>query len=339
MDDSYKLNRFVRAQESSYAQALSEIQVGRKRSNWMRFIFPQFYGLGSSPASRFYEIKSLEEAKAYLAHPVLGPRLLACADALMGIENHTSHEIFGSLDDLKLKSSLTLFAAASPEGSVFDQLLGKYYQGKRDPKTDDLLEKSTWLKFTAEHIDSSEAPDTHPSTTNNAHQPDVHQPLPTDKKPRLETKTLLNRLFRWIAVLPGALLAVFAVMFPIHWVVMLQYRNTSDYSANELAAILSPQTLELFAHAFFTPFILIAVGARIAPKFKFATGIALAVLGGIFYGWIATVIVGQIQQGIYTPARWLRLGITVLLCVTGLVVGLIQAHKVGQQELTARMRT
>lgn len=142
--------------------------------------------------------------------------------------------------------------------------------------------------------------------------------------------TRRNYILQWAAVVPGALLSVFVVMFPIHWVVMLQYMQYPD-----LEALLSPQTLELFAHAFFTPFVLIAVGSRIAPKFKFSTGIALAVLLGVFYGWGATVVVGEIQQGLYTPTRWLRLGITVLLCIAGLRAGLLQARKVEQRALSA----
>jgi hypothetical protein len=147
--------------------------------------------------------------------------------------------------------------------------------------------------------------------------------------------TRRNYILRWAAVVPGALLSVFVVMFPIHWVVMLQYMNTPDYDASDLEALLSPQTLESFANAFFTPFVLISVGSRIAPKFKFSTGIALAVLLGVFYGWVATVVVGEIQQGLYTPTRWLRLGIAVLLCIAGLGVGLLQAQKVEQRALSA----
>lgn len=147
--------------------------------------------------------------------------------------------------------------------------------------------------------------------------------------------TRRNYILRWAAVVPGALLSVFIAMFPIHWVVMLQYMDTPDYDASDLEALLNPQTLESLANAFFTPFIVIAVGSRIAPKFKFFTGIALAVLLGVVYGWAATVVVGEIQQGLYTPARWLRLGITVLLCIAGLAGGLLQARKVEQRVLSA----
>ena len=141
-------------------------------------------------------------------------------------------------------------------------------------------------------------------------------------------KTRGNYILRWAAVVPGALLSVFVAMFPIHWIVMLQYVDTLDYDGSDLEGLLSPQTLESLANAFFTPFIFIAVGSRIAPKFKFFTGIALAILLGIVYGWVAIVIVGEIRQGLYTPARWLRLGITMLLCIGGFAVGLFHARKV-----------
>lgn len=149
------------------------------------------------------------------------------------------------------------------------------------------------------------------------------------------TMSRRNYILRWATVIPGALLSVFVAMFPIHWVVMLQYMNTPDYDASDIEALLSPQTLESLANAFFTPLIFIAVGSRIAPKFKFSTGIALAVLLGVFYGWLGTVVIGEIQQGLYTPSRWLRLGVTVLLCIAGLAVGLFQARKVGQRALSA----
>lgn len=139
MDDPYDLNRFVQAQADSYAQALAEIRGGRKRSHWMWYVFPQFEGLGFSSASRRYSIKSIAEAGAYLRHPVLGPRLTECAGALLGIEGQSAHDIFGSPDDLKLRSCATLFAYVSPEGSIFHRLLGKYFQGKHDGGTLHLL--------------------------------------------------------------------------------------------------------------------------------------------------------------------------------------------------------
>ncbi len=138
-DDPHDLDRFVRAQEDDYEQALAELTSGRKESHWMWYIFPQFDGLGFSSTSKRYAIKSVEEAKAYLAHPLLGPRLLACAGVVVRTEGRSAHDIFGSPDDMKLKSCATLFASVSPDGSVFDQLLAKYYRGERDPKTLRLL--------------------------------------------------------------------------------------------------------------------------------------------------------------------------------------------------------
>ena len=113
-DDPYDLGRFVRAQEPDYGRALSEIRAGRKRSHWMWYVFPQFAGLGSSPTARFYAIKSAAEAEAYLRHPVLGPRLAECGEAALGVEGRSAHDIFGSPDDLKLRSSATLFARGRP---------------------------------------------------------------------------------------------------------------------------------------------------------------------------------------------------------------------------------
>jgi len=137
--DPYDLDRFVRAQESDYEQALSEIGGGRKRTHWMWYVFPQIDGLAFSSTSKHYSIKSVGEAKAYLDHPVLGPRLLECAEAVLRVEGRSAREIFGSPDDLKLRSCATLFAYVSPPGSVFDRLLGKYYGGGRDGKTLQLL--------------------------------------------------------------------------------------------------------------------------------------------------------------------------------------------------------
>jgi uncharacterized protein (DUF1810 family) len=115
--------------------ALAEIRAGRKRSNWMWYIFPQFDGLGMSSTSKRYSIKSFEEARAYLAHPILGPRLLECTGAVLNVEGRSATGIFGSPDDLKLRSSATLFSNVLPPGSVFDLLLGKYYGGERDEVT------------------------------------------------------------------------------------------------------------------------------------------------------------------------------------------------------------
>ena len=138
-DDPYDLRRFVRAQEADYPRALSEIKDGRKRTHWMWYIFPQFDGLAFSATSTHYAIKSLAEAKAFLDHPTLGPRLLECAEAVVGVDGRSASEIFGSPDDLKLRSCATLFACVLPPGSVFDRLLAKYYRGERDGKTIQLL--------------------------------------------------------------------------------------------------------------------------------------------------------------------------------------------------------
>jgi len=138
-EDPYDLNRFLRAQANDYVQALSEIQSGRKRSHWIWYIFPQIDGLGFSSTSKHYAIKSLAEAKAYLAHPILGPRLIECAKAAVRIEGRSATEVFGFPDDMKVRSCATLFACVSPQGSVFDGLLAKYYQNERDGKTLQLL--------------------------------------------------------------------------------------------------------------------------------------------------------------------------------------------------------
>jgi uncharacterized protein (DUF1810 family) len=135
MNDPFDLKRFVQAQEGDFERALAEITSGRKVSHWMWYIFPQFAGLGSSPISQQYAIKSVAEAKAFLAHPVLGPRLIECAEAALEVEGRTALEIFGTPDDWKLRSSATLFASVSPPGSVFERILVKYFAGERDEKT------------------------------------------------------------------------------------------------------------------------------------------------------------------------------------------------------------
>ncbi len=137
--DPHDLDRFVQAQEGDFERALREIRGGRKVSHWMWYIFPQLDGLGFSPTARRYAIKGLDEAAAYLRHPVLGPRLVECAEAALGVEGRTASEIFGSPDDLKLRSCATLFASVSPAGSVFHRLLDKYFQGQHDGKTLRLL--------------------------------------------------------------------------------------------------------------------------------------------------------------------------------------------------------
>ena len=140
--DLHDLTRFVAAQRGSYERALAEIASGRKRSHWMWYVFPQFAGLGSSATSRKYAIASQAEAQAYLRHELLGPRLVACAEAALSVEGRSAREIFGPPDDLKLRSSATLFAHVSPEGSVFHRLLDKYFGGEPDEATLRLLAAS-----------------------------------------------------------------------------------------------------------------------------------------------------------------------------------------------------
>ena len=140
--DPFDLQRFLTAQEGVYQAALAELRGGRKRTHWMWFVFPQFLGLGASGTSRRYAIRSLEEARAYLDHPVLGARLRECADALLGLTGPSASDIFGYPDDLKFHSSMTLFALASPPGSVFSRLLDRYFGGERDGATVGLVEQT-----------------------------------------------------------------------------------------------------------------------------------------------------------------------------------------------------
>lgn len=133
--DPFDLNRFVIAQEPAYASALAELRAGRKQSHWMWFVFPQFSGLGFSVTSQHFAIESIEEAEAYLQHPVLGPRLAECCEALLALKGHSASDIFGWPDDLKLQSCLTLFDHVSQADSVFHKLLAKYFKGLRDERT------------------------------------------------------------------------------------------------------------------------------------------------------------------------------------------------------------
>ena len=141
MDDPYDLQRFVRAQDEggTYRQALAELQAGVKRSHWMWFVFPQLAGLGRSPTARKYALTSLDEAKAYLKHPVLGPRLVDCARVVANTEGRTAAQIFGGIDERKLHSSMTLFLRADPQQEVFGEVLARYFDGEPDAATDGLL--------------------------------------------------------------------------------------------------------------------------------------------------------------------------------------------------------
>jgi uncharacterized protein (DUF1810 family) len=137
MDDPYDLQRFVTAQEGVYAVALAELRAGRKRSHWMWFVFPQLAGLGSSPTAAAYALRSLQEARAFLKHPVLGPRLTECVEAANGVKGRSAGDIFGYPDELKFRSSLTLFllAATGADKAPFQRGLDKYFGGQGDPLT------------------------------------------------------------------------------------------------------------------------------------------------------------------------------------------------------------
>lgn len=141
MADPFDLERFVRAQEPVIADVRRELRAGRKRSHWMWFVFPQLRALGRSPTAQRYGIASPAEAQAYMAHPVLGPRLVECAELVRAVQGRSAHEIFGSPDDLKLRSCMTLFAAARPEAAVFADVLRQYFGGEPDPLTTELLAK------------------------------------------------------------------------------------------------------------------------------------------------------------------------------------------------------
>ncbi len=139
--DPFNLERFVTAQAPVFSTVLDELGAGRKRSHWMWFIFPQLRGLGHSAMADFYGIASLDEARAYLAHPVLGARLDLCTRSVLAIEDSSLHRIFGSPDDMKFRSSMTLFAlAAGEEGSPFRQALDRWCGGRMDDRTRGLLD-------------------------------------------------------------------------------------------------------------------------------------------------------------------------------------------------------
>jgi len=141
MDDPYDLRRFTDAQDAggTYPRAVAELRRGRKTSHWMWFVFPQIAGLGQSPTSRAFAICGLAEARAYLAHPVLGPRLVECATILAQTEGRTAEQVFGGLDAQKLRSCVTLFSRADPDEPVFGQVLERYFGGVPDPATDQRL--------------------------------------------------------------------------------------------------------------------------------------------------------------------------------------------------------
>jgi uncharacterized protein (DUF1810 family) len=136
VSDPFDLQRFVDAQDAgTYEQALAELRAGAKRSHWMWFVFPQVAGLGRSSMAQRYAISDLDEARAYLAHPVLGPRLVECARALTGLEGRSAEQVFGPVDAVKLRSSMTLFAGAAPDEPVFGEVLDRYFTGAADEAT------------------------------------------------------------------------------------------------------------------------------------------------------------------------------------------------------------
>ncbi|HEX8426001.1 DUF1810 domain-containing protein [Hymenobacter sp.] len=139
MSNESSLQRFVEAQETSYSTALSEVKQGRKRSHWMWYIFPQLQGLGMSSTSHYYGLRGAAEAEQYAKHPVLGPRLLTLCEALLQLKGSDATTIMGSPDDMKLKSSMTLFASLPAADPVFQRVLDKFYQGTQDPNTLRLL--------------------------------------------------------------------------------------------------------------------------------------------------------------------------------------------------------
>jgi uncharacterized protein (DUF1810 family) len=134
-DDPFNLRRFVAAQDEIFAKVREELRAGRKRSHWMWFVFPQIAGLGSTAMAQFFAISSLDEARAYLAHPVLGARLRDCVALVNAVEGRTLFDIFGDPDRLKFRSCMTLFERAAPDEPVFARALDKYCDGLRDPKT------------------------------------------------------------------------------------------------------------------------------------------------------------------------------------------------------------
>jgi uncharacterized protein (DUF1810 family) len=139
MKSDADLNRFLEAQRETYDRALAEIKRGHKQSHWMWYIFPQLADLGLSSTAKFYGIKDVTEASAYLAHPVLGQRLIDISTAMLQVEGKTANQILGSPDDLKLRSSMTLFSLVQPTNPVFQAVLDKYYGGELDEKTMELV--------------------------------------------------------------------------------------------------------------------------------------------------------------------------------------------------------
>ncbi|MGE6780924.1 DUF1810 domain-containing protein [Ensifer adhaerens] len=139
MTDPFDLQRFVTAQDRVYAAVLDELRQGRKQTHWMWFVFPQLAGLGHSVMAERYALSGLDQASAYLVHPVLGPRLRECTELVNSVSGKSAHDIFSSPDDMKFRSSMTLFAEVEKEGSPFVEALERYFAGERDRRTLDIL--------------------------------------------------------------------------------------------------------------------------------------------------------------------------------------------------------
>lgn len=140
MEESFNLNRFVVAQEKIYTTVVEELKAGKKLSHWMWFIFPQVAGLGRTEIAKRFAIESIDEAKAYVSHQLLGSRLQECIDLMLAIDGKSANDIFGHPDDLKFKSSMTLFLVATPQIDLFQRAINKYYDGHEDHLTIDLLD-------------------------------------------------------------------------------------------------------------------------------------------------------------------------------------------------------
>lgn len=152
MDITADLARFVAAQAGTYDAVKAELGAGSKRSHWMWFVFPQVSGLGASPMARLYAITSMAEAKAYLAHPVLGPRLRECSHLLLADESYTAESILGPVDSMKLRSSMTLFSEAAPNEDIFQQVLAQFFDGSKDQATEEIL--AHWRSQCAPSLDA-----------------------------------------------------------------------------------------------------------------------------------------------------------------------------------------
>ena len=141
MKDKYDLQRFIKEQQRTYSTAYVELSQGRKQSHWMWWIFPQIVGLGMTATSHKYSIKSMDEAKAFLSHPYLGKNIREISNVLLGLDANDANRVMGYPDDLKLRSSMTLFAEAAPDEKVFQKVLDKFYGGKKDERTLTILKE------------------------------------------------------------------------------------------------------------------------------------------------------------------------------------------------------